>query len=41
MRKVATLVIVILAAQALGACSRCEIPDLLPKFCRSGPPPAH
>jgi hypothetical protein len=31
------LMIVILLASAAGACSKCDIPDLLPKFCRTGP----
>jgi hypothetical protein len=37
MQKVWTIVIVILLASAMGACSKCEMPDLLPKFCKSGP----
>lgn len=34
---VMTVVMVVLAS-ALGACSKCDIPDLVPKFCRTGPP---
>ncbi len=37
MQKIWTVVIAILLASATGACSKCDIPDLLPKFCRSGP----
>jgi len=41
MKKIATLVILIVLVSAVGGCSKCEIPDLVPKFCRTGPPPAH
>jgi hypothetical protein len=37
MQKVWTVVIVVVLASATGACSKCEIPDLLPKFCKTGP----
>jgi hypothetical protein len=37
MQKVRTVVIAILLASAMVACSRCEMPDLVPKFCKSGP----
>jgi hypothetical protein len=37
MRKISAVVIVLLLASSMGACSKCDIPDLLPKFCRSGP----
>lgn len=41
MQKPAILVIMMLLASGLAACSKCEVPDLVPKFCRTGPPPAH
>jgi hypothetical protein len=37
MQKIRTVVIVFLLASAMGACSKCDVPDLLPKFCRTGP----
>ncbi len=37
MRKSWTVVIAILLGLAVGACSKCDVPDLLPKFCRTGP----
>jgi hypothetical protein len=37
MRKIRIITIAILLASAAGACSKCDIPDLLPKFCRTGP----
>jgi hypothetical protein len=37
MQKIWTVVIAILLASAMGACSKCDVPDLLPKFCRTGP----
>ena len=36
MRQVWALVIAILLGLAVGACSKCDIPDLLPKLCRTG-----
>jgi hypothetical protein len=36
MRKIWTVVIAISLGLALGACSKCEIPDLLPKMCKTG-----
>jgi hypothetical protein len=37
MRKFSVVVIAISLGLALGACSKCEVPDLLPKMCKSGP----
>jgi hypothetical protein len=37
MRKIWTVVIAVTLAAGTGACSKCDIPDLLPKFCRTGP----
>jgi len=39
MRKVCTVVIALLLGSAMGACSKCEVPDLLPKICKAGPSP--
>src|ERR1700730_1460546 len=36
MRKIWTVVIAISLGLAVGACSKCEIPDLLPKMCKTG-----
>jgi len=36
MRKVWTVLIAISLGLATGACSKCEIPDLLPKMCKTG-----
>jgi hypothetical protein len=38
MGKIWALVIAILLGSAMSACSKCDIPDLLPKFCRTGGP---
>jgi hypothetical protein len=35
MRKIWTVVIAIVLASAVSACSKCDISDLLPKFCRT------
>jgi hypothetical protein len=37
MQKIWAVMVVILLASAMGACSKCDVPDLLPKFCRTGP----
>jgi hypothetical protein len=37
MRKVWTVLIAVSLGLALGACSKCDIPDLLPKSCKAGP----
>jgi hypothetical protein len=40
MRNIWTILIAISLGSAVGACSsnwKCDIPDLLPKFCRAGP----
>jgi hypothetical protein len=39
MRNIWTILIAISLGSAIGACTnwKCEIPDLLPKFCRVGP----
>jgi hypothetical protein len=42
MRKISTIVIAVWLGSTVGACSgnwKCDIPDLLPKFCRTGPAP--
>jgi hypothetical protein len=43
MRKISTILIAISLGSAVGACSsipwKCTIPDLLPKFCKTGPAP--
>ena len=36
MRKISTVLIAILLGLGVGACSKCEIPDLLPKICKTG-----
>jgi hypothetical protein len=36
MRKIVTVLIAISLGSAVGACSKCEIPDLLPKMCKTG-----
>jgi hypothetical protein len=36
MRKIWTVLIAVLLGSAVGACSKCEIPDLLPKICKTG-----
>ncbi|HLK80500.1 MAG TPA: hypothetical protein VKT99_03260 [Xanthobacteraceae bacterium] len=36
MRKIWTFLIAIWLGLAMGACSKCEIPDLLPKMCKTG-----
>ncbi len=36
MRKIPALLIVLALGFMVGACSKCEIPDLLPKMCRTG-----
>ena len=42
MPKITTFAIITLfmavLASALGACSKCDVPDLVPKFCRTSPP---
>jgi hypothetical protein len=37
MRKVWIVLMAVALGLALGACSKCEIPDLLPKMCKAGP----
>ncbi len=37
MQKIWIVVVLILLASAMGACSKCDVPDLLPKFCRTRP----
>jgi len=37
MQKIWVVVIAMLLVSAMGACSKCDVPDLLPKFCRAGP----
>jgi hypothetical protein len=36
MRKVWAVVLAVALGLALGACSKCDIPDLLPKSCKTG-----
>jgi hypothetical protein len=36
MRTIWTVLIALLLGSAMGACSKCEIPDLLPKICKTG-----
>jgi len=36
MRKLCTLLIAVALGLGLGACSKCEIPDLIPKMCKTG-----
>lgn len=40
MRKVWAMVVLISLGSAVGACSKCDVPDMLPKFCRAGPAPS-
>jgi hypothetical protein len=37
MGKIWTVLIAISLGLTMGACSKCEIPDLLPKMCKTGP----
>ena len=37
MRKVWIVLMAVALGLGLGACSKCEIPDLLPKMCKAGP----
>ncbi len=37
MHKILTVVIAVLLASSTGACTKCDIPDLRPKMCRTGP----
>lgn len=37
MRKLWAVVIAASLGLALGACSKCEVPGLLPKMCKTGP----
>jgi len=37
MRKIWTVLIAVSLGLGLGACSKCDIPDLLPKTCKAGP----
>jgi len=36
MRKIWTVLIAVSLGWAMGACSKCEIPDMLPKMCKTG-----
>jgi hypothetical protein len=36
MRKIWMVLIAVLLGSTVGACSKCEIPDLLPKICKTG-----
>jgi hypothetical protein len=36
MRKLCSLLIAVALGLGLGACSKCEVPDLIPKFCKTG-----
>ena len=37
MRKIWMVLIAVSLGLGLGACSKCDIPDLLPKTCKAGP----
>ncbi len=37
MRRIWTVLIAVSLGLGLGACSKCDIPDLLPKSCKAGP----
>jgi hypothetical protein len=37
MRRVWTVLIAVTLGLGVGACSKCDIPDLLPKTCKAGP----
>ena len=37
MRRIWTVLIAVSLGLGLGACSKCDIPDLLPKTCKAGP----
>lgn len=39
MRKICTVLVALSLGFATGACSKCEIPDLLPKMCKTGTGP--
>jgi len=39
MRNVLAVLLVLSLGMAVGACSKCDVPDLLPKMCRTGPAP--
>jgi hypothetical protein len=36
MRKICAVLIAVLLGSAMGGCSKCEVPDLLPKMCKTG-----
>jgi hypothetical protein len=36
MRKIWAVLVVIALGLALGACTKCDVPDLLPKTCKTG-----
>jgi hypothetical protein len=36
MCKIWTILVAVVVGSAMGACSKCEIPDLLPKICKTG-----
>ena len=40
MRKIWAVLLAVSMGMALSACSKCDVPDLLPKSCRSGPSPS-
>jgi hypothetical protein len=37
MRKIWTILVAISLGSSIGACTKCDIPDIAPKFCRTGP----
>lgn len=37
MGKIWTVLVLVSLGWAMGACSKCDVPDLLPKLCRAGP----
>jgi hypothetical protein len=39
MGKLWAVLVAVLFGLSLGACSKCDVPDMLPKACRSGPAP--
>jgi len=40
MRNVLAVLIVVSLGIALGACSKCDVPDLFPKACKTGTVPS-
>jgi len=40
MRNIWVVLLVVTLGMAVGACSKCDVPDLLPKMCKTGTVPS-